>query len=105
MQDRSCVACVKFTLARAFRLDLALYARDQIRKILLRNNTTRTPAGLRAKLIRAAALFISRLCVFMVLICGANRLLFSPPSCRIDFVGLIYQTDFSARELFFEFDA
>jgi hypothetical protein len=60
---------------------------------------------LRAKLIRAAAFFISRLCVFMVLICGANYLLFSPPSFKIDFVGLIYQTDFNARELFFEFDA
>ncbi|WP_297961087.1 hypothetical protein, partial [uncultured Campylobacter sp.] len=49
--------------------------------------------------------FISCLCVFMALICGANRLLFSPPSYRIDLVGLIYQTDFSAQELFFEFDA
>jgi len=41
----------------------------------------------------------------MVLIYGAKRRLFSPPSFKIDLVGLIYQADFSARELFFEFDA
>ncbi|WP_297879744.1 hypothetical protein [uncultured Campylobacter sp.] len=44
----------KFTLMRVFRLDLALYARDQIRKILLRDNTART--SMRSRKTRLARL-------------------------------------------------
>jgi len=61
---------------------------------------------LRAELIRRRTLFISRLCVFMALICGAHLPTFPAPFWRKRFFGFFLPNPaFNARELFFEFDA